>query len=75
VTSEEAEQVLTNEPIDTGFEVVDSENRWASVGHMNKLRILKVSWTARHEDKVRVITAFDASRNDAREYLRDKVGL
>lgn len=75
VTSEEADQVLTNEPTDAGFEVVDGENRWASVGHTNKLRILKVFWTVGYEDKVRVITAFDASRNDAREYLRDKVGL
>jgi len=71
VKSEEAEQVLTNEPTDAGFEVVGGENRWASVGHTNKLRILKVFWTVRHEDKVRVITAFDAPR----EYLREKVGL
>jgi len=55
--------------------VVGGETRWASVGHTNKLRILKVFWTVRHEDKVRVITAFDASRSDACEYLREKVGL
>jgi len=55
--------------------VVGGETRWASVGHTNKLRILKVFWTVRHEDKVRVITAFDASRSHACEYLRGEGGV
>jgi len=74
VTQQEAEQALENDPMEMGYEIVDDEERWISVGHTNKLRILKVSWTIRKGTLVRVVTAFEVSRNEAREYLRTKVG-
>ena len=74
VTPEEAQQALTNEPMDFGYQIVDGEERWTSLGHTNKLRILKVVWTVRG-DLTRVVTAVDAPRNEARAYLRAKTGL
>ncbi len=74
VKPEEAAQVLENEPVDVGYEIVDGESRWASIGHTNKLRIVKVVWTVRGE-KVRVVTAVEAPQKEAREYLRAKTGL
>lgn len=75
VMPEEAEQVLMNEPVDDGFEVVEGEERWTSVGHTNRLRILRVVWTHRQATTIRIVTAFDVSLNSAREYIRAKVGL
>jgi uncharacterized DUF497 family protein len=39
--------------------------------HTDRLRVLKLVWTLRGE-VVRVVTALDASKNEAREYLRAK---
>jgi len=75
VSREEAEQAMTNDPMDDGYEVTKGEERWTMTGHTNRLRILKVVWTLRHGTVVRVVTAFDAPRADARDYLRAKVGL
>jgi uncharacterized DUF497 family protein len=77
VTPEEAQQALTNEPIDFGYQIVDGEERWTSLGHTNKLRILKVVWTVRGDltKLTRVVTAVGAPRNEARAYLRAKTGL
>jgi uncharacterized DUF497 family protein len=51
--------------------LVGSEDRWTSIGHTDRLRVLKLVWTLRG-DIVRVITALDASKNEAREYLQAK---
>jgi hypothetical protein len=75
VTPEEAQQVLTNEPMELGYEIVHNEERWTSLGHTNKLRILKVVWTVREDVATRVVTAVDAQRHEVRAYLRAKVGL
>jgi uncharacterized DUF497 family protein len=68
---EEAEQALENDPADLDYEVVEAEDRWTSIGHADRLRVLKLVWTLRGEI-VRVVTALDASKNEAREYLRAK---
>jgi uncharacterized DUF497 family protein len=71
VKPEEAEQALENDPVDLDYEVVEAEDRWTSIGHTDRLRVLKLVWTLRG-DAVRVVTALDASKNEAREYLQAK---
>jgi uncharacterized DUF497 family protein len=71
VKPEEAEQALINEPVELDYDVVENEERWTSIGHTNRLRVLKVVWTLRGE-KVRVVTALDAAKQEARGYLRAK---
>jgi uncharacterized DUF497 family protein len=44
------------------------------MGHTNQLRILKLVRTV-YGDAMRVVTAGDAPRNEARAYLRAKTGL
>lgn len=74
VTKEEFEQMMRNEPSETDYEVVGSEERWTSVGHTNRLRILRAVWTVRKNGAIRAITAMNASKSAARVYLRAKVG-
>ena len=71
VKPEEAEQALENDPVDLDYEVVEAEDRWTSIGHTDRLRVLKLVWTLRG-DIVRVVTALDASKNEAQEYLQAK---
>ena len=66
-----AEQALENHPVDLDYDVVEPEDRWTSIGHKDRLRVLKLVWTLRG-DLVRVVTALDASKNEAREYLQAK---
>lgn len=68
---EEAEQALANEPVEIDYETVDNEERWTSIGHTDKLRILKLVWTLRGE-LVRVVTAIEATKGETAEYLRLK---
>jgi hypothetical protein len=63
-----------NEPTDTGYDSVDGEDRFTSLGHTNRLRILKVTWTVRKGGAIRPITAVDAPKKIAKAYLRAKVG-
>jgi len=71
VKPEEAEEVLRNDPFDFDYEVIGGESRWTSLGHTDKLRILVVVWTM-WGDAVRVVSAWPASRNARRAYLRRK---
>ena len=71
VRPEEAEQALENDPADLNYEVVEAEDRWISIGHTDRLRVLKLVW-ALGDDAVRVVTALDASKNEARAYLLAK---
>jgi uncharacterized DUF497 family protein len=71
VTSEEAEQVLLNEPFDQEYEVRNDEERWPVIGHTNNLRVLLVVWTLR-SDAVRVVTAREASEKAVAAYFRQK---
>jgi uncharacterized DUF497 family protein len=68
VKPEEAEQALENDPVDLDYEVVETEDRWTSIGHTDRLRVLKLVWTLRGG----VVAARDASKNEARAYLRAK---
>lgn len=71
VTSAEVEQVFANDPMDLGADVVDGEERYNSVGHTNRLRVLVVAWTMRR-DTTRPITAFDASAPLTKRYLTER---
>ncbi len=71
VTVEEFQQIFANDPFDLDMEVVDSEERYASVGHTNGLRVLIIVWTMRGET-TRPVTAFEASERLAKRYLAEK---
>jgi uncharacterized DUF497 family protein len=69
VSTVEAEYVLTHPTLDVGYEDWHGEERYAEVGATANGRILLV-WTTWRGDRIRVVTAFDASKADALEYLR-----
>jgi len=60
--------LLRNEPLDVGYELVDNEERYRSVGLTNRGRLLSAAWTIRN-GKVRAITAFAASASDRKAFL------
>lgn len=70
VSSEEAEQVIYNDPLDIEAEVVDGESRIASIGRTNQGRFLVVITTVR-ETRLRVVTAFPASKNLIEIYFKE----
>jgi uncharacterized DUF497 family protein len=68
VTPAEFEQVLTNDPLDLDYELVDGEERSRSVGPTSGGRLLSIVWTVRN-GKVRAVTAFPAGVLDKKVYL------
>ncbi len=58
VLPEETEQVILNDPLDLGMEIVEGEERVVNLGATAHGRILLVVTTVR-EDRVRVVTAFE----------------
>jgi uncharacterized DUF497 family protein len=71
VTPSEVEQAYANDPMDLDFRIVDGEDRYTILGHTNRFRVLVVALTVR-EGAIRPVTAFDASRSMAREYLTNR---
>jgi uncharacterized DUF497 family protein len=71
VMPEEAEEVVLGDPLDAGFDVVNSEERWSYLGETDEGRILRVLITMRGE-RIRVLTAFDASRYLKNFYIDKK---
>lgn len=67
----EVESVFENDPVDLDYDVMDGEERWASIGHTRGFRVLLVIWTMRGQ-AVRPITARPVSRARATEYLKRK---
>lgn len=61
VTPAQAEQVILGDPVDLRLEIVEHEERFVSLGATARGRILVVVTTWR-EERVRVVTAFDASK-------------
>ena len=68
VTPAEFEQLLSNNPVDLIFELIDNEERYRSVGLTNGGRLLSVAWTIR-QGKVRALTAFPAGVSDRKAFL------
>jgi uncharacterized protein len=73
VVPEEAEEVLLGDPLDVGFDVVHSEERWTYLGETSIGRIVNVVITLRGE-KIRVVTAYEAERKDKLLHLKTKAG-
>jgi len=71
VSCSEAEQVITNEPFDLEFQVMNHEERFVQLGETNAGRILVVVSTWR-KNLIRVITAFDANKAMKRVYIAQK---
>jgi uncharacterized DUF497 family protein len=64
----EAEQVISNRPIDLGSHIRNGEERTAQVGETDAGRVLHVISTMR-EAKVRIITAWPAKDRMRRYFL------
>ena len=69
VTPEEVELVFANDPLDVDYDVIDDEERWTVVGHTDRVRVLIVVFTMRHE-AIRQITAYEATKGMRQEYLK-----
>ena len=68
VAPAEFQQLLNNDPVDLAYELINSEERYRSVGITHKGRLLSVAWTLRN-GKVRAITAFPATVSDKKAFL------
>jgi uncharacterized DUF497 family protein len=64
-------ELFANEPLDLGYEVIDGEERWTSIGHSNELRILVAVWAMRG-DAIRPITVFEAGKRLTSDYVRQQ---
>jgi uncharacterized protein len=68
---DEAEQVILNDPLDLGMEIVEGEERYLNLGATSQGRVLLVVTTWR-EDRVRVVTAFEPIRRLIQLYYRER---
>ena len=71
VTPEEVEEALSGFTLDTNFQVIGGEERSTEIGVTHQGRFLEVV-SALRGDRVRVITAYDASKAGIQEYLENK---
>ena len=71
VLPEEAEQVILNDPMDLGMEIVEGEERYLNLGATAQQRILLVVTTWR-EDRVRVVTAFEPIKRLIQFYYQQR---
>ncbi len=67
VTPHEVEQLFANTTLDPSVELINGEQRYASIGHTNALKVLVMVWTMR-AGMIRPVTAFPASRELVRRY-------
>jgi uncharacterized protein len=71
VRPEEVEQVILNDPVDLGIEIIEGEERYLNVGATERGRILLVVTTWR-EHRVRVVTAFEPIKRLVRFYYQER---
>ena len=71
VLPEEAEQVILNDPVDLGMEIVEGEERSLSLGATAQGRVLLVVTTWR-EDWVRIVTAFEPIKRLIQFYYQER---
>ena len=69
VSFEEAASALLD-PMALGFADTDAEgeSRWILVGMSSQARLLTVVYTLREGERIRLISARKATRNEARQY-------
>jgi uncharacterized DUF497 family protein len=67
----EAEQVVVNDPVDIGMEIVNGEECYLNLGATVQGRVLLVVTTWR-EDRVRVITAFEPIKRLIQFYYQER---
>lgn len=70
ITPEECEEVILGEPADVGERVVADEVRVVLVGPTEAGRFLIVSFVEQFDGRIRVVTAYPASRRTVRDYIR-----
>jgi uncharacterized protein len=70
VRPDEAEQVILNDPVDLGMEIVEGEERYLNLGATIQGRVLLVV-TAWREDRVRVVTAFEPIKRLTQFYYQE----
>lgn len=71
VLPKEAEQVIANNPMDFGIEVVEGEERFLNLGVTRQGRVLLVVTTWR-EHRVRVVTAFEPMKRLVQFYYLER---
>ena len=71
VLPEEAEQVILNNPVDLGLEIVERAERYLNLGATLRGRVLLVVTTWR-EDRVRVVTAFEPIKRLIQFYYQER---
>jgi len=71
VSTEEAEQVIDNDPLDIERQFRNGESRFVHLGETLKGRVLFVVTSLRGED-VRVVTAFPANKQTRKYYIEQK---
>lgn len=71
VTPEEAEEAVANDPLEMDAQYTDGEERFPLIGRTDSGRWLVVV-TMQRNDKVRVVTAFEAGRRLVGIYLAEK---
>jgi uncharacterized protein len=70
VLPEEAEQVVLNDPVDLGIEIVEGEERYLNLGATMQGRVLVV--TTWREDRVRIVTAFEPIKRLIQFYYQER---
>ena len=71
VVPEEAEQVILNDPVDIGMEIVEGEERHLNLGATAQGRVLLVVTTWR-KYRVRVVTAFEPIKRLIQFYFQER---
>jgi len=71
VLPEEAEQVILNDPVDLGLEIVEGEERYLNLGATVQGRVLLVVTTWRGE-RVRVVTGFEPIKRLVQFYYQER---
>jgi len=75
ITPEEAEQVVLGNPLEFGFDrSTEDEDRWLYIGDTANGDVLQVVITIR-EERIRVVTAFEPTRQDKMLFLKFRAGL
>jgi uncharacterized DUF497 family protein len=71
VTEDEAEESFNSNTLELAFDIIDDEERIDEVGATMRGRILRIV-TILRENRIRVVTAFDAPKGMKLAYLMEK---